>query len=73
MVAKQPDIAMVDKQKTNAVVIGEDIPSDSNKKEHENPEKYQELREEQEYVTQKQFAQFQKAWKSVFDMTTFIF
>ncbi|XP_076747360.1 uncharacterized protein LOC101485988 [Maylandia zebra] len=50
VVANQPDIVVVDKQKKTAVVIDVAVPNDSNirKKEHEKLEKYQGLREELE-------------------------
>ncbi|MGZ7254081.1 hypothetical protein ACXWO5_10720, partial [Streptococcus pyogenes] len=45
VVANQPDIVVVDKQKKTAVVIDVAVPNDSNirKKEHEKLEKYQGL------------------------------
>ena len=50
MVANQPDIVVVDKRDKKAIVVDEAIPSDKNirKKEHENLEKDQGLKEELE-------------------------
>ena len=49
VLANQPDIVVIDKQKTEAVVIDIAVPSDSNiKKEYEKLEKYQGLKEEVE-------------------------
>ena len=50
VLANQPDIVVIDKQKKEAVVTGIAVPSDSNikKKEYEKLEKYQGLKEEPE-------------------------
>ncbi|XP_065326275.1 butyrophilin subfamily 2 member A2-like [Pelmatolapia mariae] len=52
VVANQPDIVVVEKQKKTAVVIDGVVPNDTNirKKEHEKLEKYQGLREELERI-----------------------
>ena len=50
LLANQPDIVIVDKQKKEAVVIDIAVPRDSNikNKEHEKLERYQELKEDLE-------------------------
>ena len=50
LLANQPDIVVVDKERKRAVVIDVAIPADANirKKEHEKVEKYQGLREQLE-------------------------
>ena len=50
LLANQPDIVIVDKQKKEAVVIDIAVPRDSNikNKEHEKLEKYQGLKEDLE-------------------------